>query len=127
MTWAVLFTLRVDLFKEGHSTVEGLAQLVFTRTLHHALGWVGHLVESQRRFIFDDLVMGSRLCPWNLTVAVHVLLNLGIVAILMCLDSLRLLSYARTPHVVPRGTQIPYSVAVNPVAGLEVSQVVLEL
>ncbi|KAI5653922.1 hypothetical protein M9H77_31109 [Catharanthus roseus] len=57
------------------------------------------------------------------TVTLHVLLNSGVEAALMCLDSLRLPSCVRTPHLthddkrrskplkylVPRGTQIPYS------------------
>ncbi|KAI5654698.1 hypothetical protein M9H77_31885 [Catharanthus roseus] len=46
----------------------------------------------------DDLVMGSGLCPWSPTVALHVLLNLGKEAALMCLVSLRLPSCARNPH-----------------------------
>ncbi|KAI5667730.1 hypothetical protein M9H77_17583 [Catharanthus roseus] len=33
--------------KRGRSTVEGLAQSVFTLTSYHALRWVGHLVENQ--------------------------------------------------------------------------------
>ncbi|KAI5649373.1 hypothetical protein M9H77_35378 [Catharanthus roseus] len=49
--------------------------------------------------IFDDLVMGSRLCPWSSTVTLHVLLNLGVEATLMCLDSLRLSSCVQTPHI----------------------------
>ncbi|KAI5667526.1 hypothetical protein M9H77_17379 [Catharanthus roseus] len=47
----------------------------------------------------DDLDMGSKLCPWSPTVALHVLLNLGIETALMCLDSLRLPNCARNPHV----------------------------
>ncbi|KAI5661693.1 hypothetical protein M9H77_21016 [Catharanthus roseus] len=46
----------------------------------------------------DDLVLGSKLCSWNPTVVLHVFLNLGIKATLMCLDSLRLSSCARNPH-----------------------------
>ncbi|KAI5672346.1 hypothetical protein M9H77_12710 [Catharanthus roseus] len=49
--------------------------------------------------ISDDLIMGSRLCPWSPTVALHVLLNSSVEATLMCLDSLRLPSCIRTPHV----------------------------
>ncbi|KAI5654810.1 hypothetical protein M9H77_31997 [Catharanthus roseus] len=62
-----------------------------------------------------------RLCLWSPIIAVHVLFNLGVEAALMCLDSLRLPSCIRTPHLtqdeqrrskllfilVPRGTQIP--------------------
>ncbi|KAI5662215.1 hypothetical protein M9H77_21538 [Catharanthus roseus] len=47
----------------------------------------------------DDLVMGSGLCPWSLIVVLHVLLNLGIEAALMCHDSLKLPNCARNPHV----------------------------
>ncbi|KAI5682989.1 hypothetical protein M9H77_04217 [Catharanthus roseus] len=65
----------------------------------------------------------------------------GVEATLMCLDSLRLPNCARNPFsgssisigwalvfgtysLVPRGTQIPYSAAVDLVAGLGVSQMV---
>ncbi|KAI5663773.1 hypothetical protein M9H77_23096 [Catharanthus roseus] len=78
----------------------------------------------------DDLVLGSRLCPWNPTVALHVFLNLGVKVVLTCLDSLRLPSCARNPYgcafifgtysLVPRGTQIRYSVAVDLETGLGV-------
>ncbi|KAI5653594.1 hypothetical protein M9H77_30781 [Catharanthus roseus] len=76
-------------------------------------------------------------------------LHSGVEAALMCLDSLRLLSCTRNPYygsstsiccpgvglsffflgtysLVPRGTQIPYSTAVDLVAGLGVSHVVSE-
>ncbi|KAI5672342.1 hypothetical protein M9H77_12706 [Catharanthus roseus] len=80
---------------------------------------------------------GSGHCPWSRTIALYVLLNSGVEATLMCLDSLRLPSYVRTPHVgfalvfgtcslVSRGTQIPYSAAVNLVEGLGASQMVSE-
>ncbi|KAI5653806.1 hypothetical protein M9H77_30993 [Catharanthus roseus] len=42
---------------------------------------------------------GSGLCLWSPTVALHVLLNLGHGSCAMCLDSLRLRSCARNPHV----------------------------
>ncbi|KAI5667380.1 hypothetical protein M9H77_17233 [Catharanthus roseus] len=42
---------------------------------------------------------GSGLCLWSPTVALHVLLNLSVEAALMCLDSLRLPSCARNPHI----------------------------
>ncbi|KAI5657059.1 hypothetical protein M9H77_25852 [Catharanthus roseus] len=48
---------------------------------------------------FDDLVSCFELCPWSPTVALHVYLNSGVEAALMCLDSLKLPSYARNPHV----------------------------
>ncbi|KAI5672802.1 hypothetical protein M9H77_13166 [Catharanthus roseus] len=47
----------------------------------------------------DDLVMGSGLCPWSPTVALHVILNSGVEAELMCLDSLRLPNCSRTTHI----------------------------
>ncbi|KAI5658239.1 hypothetical protein M9H77_27032 [Catharanthus roseus] len=58
---------------------------------------------------FDDLVLGSGLCPWSITVALYVSLNSRIEAALI---------------LVPRGTQIPYSIDL--VVGLGVSQVVSE-
>ncbi|KAI5672311.1 hypothetical protein M9H77_12675 [Catharanthus roseus] len=51
------------------------------------------------KLVFDDLVMGSGLCLWSPTVALHVLLNSSVETALMCLDSLRLPSCIRTPHV----------------------------
>ncbi|KAI5668050.1 hypothetical protein M9H77_17903 [Catharanthus roseus] len=46
----------------------------------------------------NDLVLGSRPCPWSLTVALHISLNSGIEAALICLDSLKLSSCTRNPH-----------------------------
>ncbi|KAI5659113.1 hypothetical protein M9H77_27906 [Catharanthus roseus] len=63
----------------------------------------------------DDLVLGSGLDPWSPKAA------------LICLDSLRLPSCTRNPHVVPRGTQIPYSPVVDLVAELGVSHEVPSL
>ncbi|KAI5657024.1 hypothetical protein M9H77_25817 [Catharanthus roseus] len=40
--------------------------------------------------VFDDLVMGSGLCLWCTTFALHVLLNSGVEAALLCLDSFSL-------------------------------------
>ncbi|KAI5682234.1 hypothetical protein M9H77_03462 [Catharanthus roseus] len=72
--------------------------------------------------------------PSRPTMTFCVSLHSGVEAALMCLDSLRLTSFARNPHVVlprgwalilgtyslvPRGTQIPYSAAVDLVTGLE--------
>ncbi|KAI5663733.1 hypothetical protein M9H77_23056 [Catharanthus roseus] len=91
----------------------------------------------------------SRPCPLNSIVALHVSLHSGVEVALMCLDSLRLPNRTRNPYsssstnivkikvlprgwalvffrtysLVPRGTQIPYSAAVDLVAGLRVSQV----
>ncbi|KAI5649502.1 hypothetical protein M9H77_35507 [Catharanthus roseus] len=47
----------------------------------------------------NDLVLGSGLCLWIPTVALHICLNLGVETALMCLDSLRLLSCAQNLHV----------------------------
>ncbi|KAI5668950.1 hypothetical protein M9H77_18803 [Catharanthus roseus] len=66
----------------------------------------------------NDLVMGLGLCPWSPTVALHVILNLGVeVALMLCFCF-------GTYRLVPRGTQIPYSVVVDLVAELVISQVV---
>ncbi|KAI5658180.1 hypothetical protein M9H77_26973 [Catharanthus roseus] len=48
---------------------------------------------------FDDLVLGIRTLSVEPHIALHVLLNLGVEAALMCLDSLRLPSCARNPHI----------------------------
>ncbi|KAI5667838.1 hypothetical protein M9H77_17691 [Catharanthus roseus] len=66
--------------------------------------------------ISDYLVMGSGFCPWSPTVTLHALLNSGVEAALMCLNSLRLPNCIRTPHVVDLGRT----------EGLGVSQVVSE-
>ncbi|KAI5682248.1 hypothetical protein M9H77_03476 [Catharanthus roseus] len=55
---------------------------------------------------FDDLVKGFGLCPWSPTIALHVLLNLGVEAALMCHDSLRLSSCARNPHTWSFGSSL---------------------
>ncbi|KAI5673072.1 hypothetical protein M9H77_13436 [Catharanthus roseus] len=47
----------------------------------------------------DDLVLGSGLCQWSLTVALHGLLNSGVETALTCLDSLKLSSCTRNPRV----------------------------
>ncbi|KAI5667757.1 hypothetical protein M9H77_17610 [Catharanthus roseus] len=81
-----------------------MAQSVFTGTSHHSLRWDGHLVESQEGL---ETEVGPRADL--------------VEAALMCLDSLRLSSCARNPHtcnLVPRGTQISYSVALDLVAKL---------
>ncbi|KAI5676108.1 hypothetical protein M9H77_07058 [Catharanthus roseus] len=52
--------------------------------------------------------MGSGLCPWSLTVALHVLLNSGVEAALMCLDLLGLPSGPRTPHVETTNAHIHF-------------------
>ncbi|KAI5667738.1 hypothetical protein M9H77_17591 [Catharanthus roseus] len=73
-------------------------------TSHHALRWDGHLVESREGL---ETEVGPRADL--------------VEAALMYLDSLRLLSCARNPYtcsLVPRGTQISYSAAVDLVAEL---------
>ncbi|KAI5663388.1 hypothetical protein M9H77_22711 [Catharanthus roseus] len=81
--------------------VEGLAQSVLRQTSHHALRWDGRLIESQEGLetkvcLRADLIQTLSVEP---TVALHVLLNSGVEAALMCLDSLRHPSSARTPYV----------------------------
>ncbi|KAI5675513.1 hypothetical protein M9H77_06463 [Catharanthus roseus] len=112
-------------------------------TLHHSLRWDGRLVESQEgletkvgpradlvgeagtrfrwpRFRDPDFVRGAPLLHYMFFEV------WGVEAELMCLYSLRLPSCTRNPHVVPRGTHMRYSVAVDLVAGLGASQVVSE-
>ncbi|KAI5666958.1 hypothetical protein M9H77_16811 [Catharanthus roseus] len=107
-------TLRVDPLEEGHSTLRAWPN----RYLHgHRImlcgGTVAYAVVCNQALVWclagidyeipelgsDGLVWGSGLCLWNPTVALHVLLNLGVEAALMCLDSLRLPSCTRNPHV----------------------------
>ncbi|KAI5675434.1 hypothetical protein M9H77_06384 [Catharanthus roseus] len=46
--YVLFFTLRVDPLERGSAVLwRVLTQSVFTLTSHHALRWVGHLVESQ--------------------------------------------------------------------------------
>ncbi|KAI5661753.1 hypothetical protein M9H77_21076 [Catharanthus roseus] len=82
-----------------------------TWTPQHALRWddrlVGpraDLVGAPRIYSLFLPVIWEERCP---TMALHVSLNLGVEAALMCLGSLGLSSCARNPHVVPRDTQIP--------------------
>ncbi|KAI5673090.1 hypothetical protein M9H77_13454 [Catharanthus roseus] len=51
------------------------------------------------KFDSDDLVVGSGPCPSSPTVALCVSLHSGVEPALMCLDSLKLSSCARSPHV----------------------------
>ncbi|KAI5666387.1 hypothetical protein M9H77_16240 [Catharanthus roseus] len=62
----------------------------------------------------DDLVLGSGPCPLTPSVASHISLHSSVEAALISCS------------LVPRVTQIPYSAAVDLVAGLGVSQVVSE-
>ncbi|KAI5673764.1 hypothetical protein M9H77_14128 [Catharanthus roseus] len=106
---------RVDLLQEGRRTMKGLAQSIYMDTAscsalgsaalkrncygNRALVWCLAGIDCDMSELgSDDLVLGSGLCPWSHTIALHVLLNLGVKAVLMCLDSLRLPSCARTPH-----------------------------
>ncbi|KAI5661956.1 hypothetical protein M9H77_21279 [Catharanthus roseus] len=81
----------------------------------------------------DGLVLGIRTLSVEPHCCITCSFKIGHRAALMCLDSLRLPSCARNPPVgssigflVPRGTQMPYSAAVDLVAGLGASQVVSE-
>ncbi|KAI5669245.1 hypothetical protein M9H77_19098 [Catharanthus roseus] len=110
-----LLTLRVDLLEEGRSTwrvwpnwyLSGHCIMLCsgTTTLGRArrglklrLCLAGIDYETPERDS-DDLVLGSGPCPWSLTVALHVSLNLGVEAVVMCLHSLRLPSCSRNPHI----------------------------
>ncbi|KAI5667539.1 hypothetical protein M9H77_17392 [Catharanthus roseus] len=102
-------------------TAEGVAQLVYVDTVSCSTVGFGRLVKSREgletkvgpeadlclacidyetpELDSEDLVLGFRLCPWSPTAALHVSLNSGVEVALMCLDLLRLPSYARNPHV----------------------------
>ncbi|KAI5654003.1 hypothetical protein M9H77_31190 [Catharanthus roseus] len=71
------FTLRMDPLEEGRST------------------WR----VCPNRYLRGHRIMLCGLCPWSPTVALHVLLNSGVEAALICLDSLRFPRCARAPHV----------------------------
>ncbi|KAI5664834.1 hypothetical protein M9H77_24157 [Catharanthus roseus] len=100
-------TLRVDPLEEGRSTLRawpkppvltsdmGVRLFVIERSYGV---WLVLTTRCQNLVPMDSF-WGSRLCPWNPSVAFHVLLNLGVEAALMCLDSLRLPSCARNPDV----------------------------
>ncbi|KAI5662472.1 hypothetical protein M9H77_21795 [Catharanthus roseus] len=62
-------------------------RLLWNRALVWCLAGIDYKILELRS---DDLDMGSKLCPWSPTVALHVLLNLSMETTLMCLDSLRL-------------------------------------
>ncbi|KAI5673488.1 hypothetical protein M9H77_13852 [Catharanthus roseus] len=101
---------RVDPLEEGRSTIEGLAQSVYVDTAsrsacggygNRALVWcLADINYEMPEFGSDDLVM-----LWDPdfvrspTVALHVLLSSGVESTVICLDSFRLPSCARTPHV----------------------------
>ncbi|KAI5648764.1 hypothetical protein M9H77_34769 [Catharanthus roseus] len=116
--WRGRFRLeKVDPLKERHSTVEGVAQSFYVDTVScsavgrppllgerlfgkQALVWCLPGIDYEMpKFDSDDLVVGSGPCPSNPTVALFFSLHSGIEATLMCLDSLRLPSCARNPHV----------------------------
>ncbi|KAI5681608.1 hypothetical protein M9H77_02836 [Catharanthus roseus] len=107
-------TLRVDPLEDGRSTLRAWPNrylrghrimlcggtvayaVVCNRALVRYLAGIDYEVPELSS---DGLVLGSRLCPWSPTVALHVLLNLGVEAALMCLDLLKLPSCARNPHI----------------------------
>ncbi|KAI5681809.1 hypothetical protein M9H77_03037 [Catharanthus roseus] len=66
-----------------------------TEGLETKVGLRADLVE----LLFDNLIMGSRLCAWSPTVELYVLLNSGVEAALMCLDSLRHPSCVQIHHI----------------------------
>ncbi|KAI5680719.1 hypothetical protein M9H77_01946 [Catharanthus roseus] len=69
--------------------------LLWNRALIRCLVGIDY---NMPELVSNDLIMRSRLCPWSPTVALHFLLNSGVEAKLMCLDSLRLPSCIRTSH-----------------------------
>ncbi|KAI5667441.1 hypothetical protein M9H77_17294 [Catharanthus roseus] len=71
-------------------------RLFWNRALIRCLAGIDY---EMLELVSDDLVMGSEFCLWNPTVELHVLLNSGVEAALMCLDLLRLPNCTRTPHV----------------------------
>ncbi|KAI5653213.1 hypothetical protein M9H77_30400 [Catharanthus roseus] len=75
-------------------------QLLWNRTLIRCLAGIDY---KMLEVVSDDLVMGSGLCLWSLTTALHALLNSGIEAALMCLDLFRLPNCVRTPHLTQEG------------------------
>ncbi|KAI5672615.1 hypothetical protein M9H77_12979 [Catharanthus roseus] len=99
------FTLRVDLLEEGRSTLRawpnqylrGYRIMLCGGTCPYGIWLV--LTTRCRNLVPMTSFWGSRLCPWSPTVALHVLLNLGVEAAQMCLDSLRLPSCARNPRI----------------------------
>ncbi|KAI5682390.1 hypothetical protein M9H77_03618 [Catharanthus roseus] len=95
-------TLRVDPLEEGRSTLRAWPNRdmgVWLFVIEHLYGVWLVLTTRCRNLVSLASFWGSGLCPWSPTVALHVLLNLGVEAALMCLDSLRLRSCARNPHV----------------------------
>ncbi|KAI5656788.1 hypothetical protein M9H77_25581 [Catharanthus roseus] len=114
MTWTVL-TLRLDQLERG-AVVPWMVWPNWYYVRHHIM-LCGRTVALWRvrrdlklrclagidyempKLVSDDLVMGSGLCPWSPTIALHVLLNSGVEAALVCLDSLRLPNCVRTSHV----------------------------
>ncbi|KAI5676863.1 hypothetical protein M9H77_07813 [Catharanthus roseus] len=73
---------------------EWRVQWLWNRVLVRCLAGIDYKMPE---LIFDDFIMGSRLCPWSPIVAL--LLNSGVEATLMCLDSLKLSNCVRTAHV----------------------------
>ncbi|KAI5677673.1 hypothetical protein M9H77_08623 [Catharanthus roseus] len=69
---------------------------IWNRALVRCLAGIDY---EMPELISNDLVMRFELCPWSPTVALHVHLNLVVEATLTCLDSFRLSSRVRTPHL----------------------------
>ncbi|KAI5677803.1 hypothetical protein M9H77_08753 [Catharanthus roseus] len=110
--WRRRFRLgRVDTLEEEHRP----QRLFGNRVLLWCLAGIDYEMPELGS---DDLVMGFGLCPWSLTVALHVLLNLGVEAALMCLDSLRPPSCTRNPHKSLQHTHDPSTRSAFSVRGL---------
>ncbi|KAI5677190.1 hypothetical protein M9H77_08140 [Catharanthus roseus] len=80
-----------------------ICSLLWNRALVRCLAGVNYEIP---KLVSDDLIMGSELCPWNPTIVVHALLNSGVEAVLMCLDSLKLPNCARNPHISRKCTHV---------------------
>ncbi|KAI5675436.1 hypothetical protein M9H77_06386 [Catharanthus roseus] len=93
MTWTV-FTLRVDPLERGSVVAwRILTQSVFTLTSHHALRWVGRLVESEERLetkigLRADLVGAPGICSlvWPVIWGTQSLWNRALVRNLVDID-----------------------------------------
>ncbi|KAI5648122.1 hypothetical protein M9H77_34127 [Catharanthus roseus] len=99
--WRERFKLkRVDPLKEGRKPRRMWPNRSMW-TPHHTLRWVRPLSGESGGSQNQGWSQGrpSRPCSWSPTVAFHVSLNSGVEAALMCVDSLKLPSCTRNPHV----------------------------
>ncbi|KAI5676061.1 hypothetical protein M9H77_07011 [Catharanthus roseus] len=87
---------------------------------NRALVWCLVVIDYKMpKLDYDDLISGSRPCPWSPTMALHVSLNSGVeAALILTQDRQRYVlpgvgSRFGTYSLVPRDMQIPYSGAVT--------------